>query len=103
MNNKELIISLIHQDLQHSQLLYGLDNLGLDGSEVHFLEIMGIVAKLMNVPNGKINDNWGEMYTEFMKESVSFEITSKGEALKPFAKVCYVQLQSLLEDGNSVI
>lgn len=97
MNDKTLIINLIHQDLKHSQLVYGLENIGLDGSEVHFLEIMEIVSKLMNVPNGAINDSWGEMYTEFMKESVSFEITSKGEALKPFAKVCYVQLKSLLK------
>jgi hypothetical protein len=98
MNNKTLIISLIQQDLKHSQLVYGLDNIGLDGSEVHFLEIMEIVAKLMNVPNGEVNDDWGKMYTEFMKESVGFEITSKGEALKPFAKVCYAQLKSLLKN-----
>ncbi|PKV51344.1 hypothetical protein ATE84_3419 [Aquimarina sp. MAR_2010_214] len=32
MKNKELIIEVIQQDLKHSQLLYGLDEIGLCGT-----------------------------------------------------------------------
>ena len=96
MKSQTLIISLIHQDLKHNQLLHGLEQIGLDGSEVHFLGIMEIVAELMNVPPGKVNDDWGKMYIELMKEAINFEITSKGEALQPFANKCYEQLKTVL-------
>ncbi len=33
MTQKDLIISLLQQDLKHSQLVMGLDRLGLEASE----------------------------------------------------------------------
>jgi len=54
MSQKELIISLIQQDLKHSQLILGLDELGMDASDKHSLEILDVVANLMQVPDGEI-------------------------------------------------
>jgi hypothetical protein len=97
MNDQTLIINLIQQDLKHSQLIYGLAAIGLDGSDLHFLALMEIVAELMEVPQGKINDAWGHLYTELMKGATRFEITSKGEALKSYANSCYQQLKAVLD------
>jgi hypothetical protein len=58
---------------------------------------MEIIAELMRVPNGKVNGDWGIMYTELMKEAVNYKMTSQGEALKPLATVCYAQLKGLLK------
>ena len=55
MSNKELIISLIQQDLKHSQLVLGLDELGMEASDKHCLDILDIVYNLMQVPSGTLN------------------------------------------------
>ena len=52
MSNKELIVSLIQQDLKHSQLVLGLDELGMEASDKHCLDILDIVYNLMKVPGG---------------------------------------------------
>lgn len=60
MSNKELIISLIQQDLKHSQLIVGLDRLGLEASERHCLQLLEVVAHLMRVPEGNTELDWGK-------------------------------------------
>lgn len=96
MKNKDLIISLIHQDLKHNQLISGLENLGLDGEEVHCLSVLEIVFKLMKIPEGEISDKWGELYSNFIEEAQNYSITSKGETLIPLAESCYLQLKDLV-------
>ena len=54
MESKKLIIALIQQDLKHSQLILGLDDLGLEASDKHSLEMFDIVANLMQVPEGPL-------------------------------------------------
>jgi hypothetical protein len=97
MKQKTLHIKLIHQDLKHSQLVYGLEKIDLAGSDVHLLALLEIVAELMQVPPGKVDEDWGDLYTELMKGAIRFETTSKGEALQPYAKQCYAQLNALLD------
>ena len=58
MSDKELIINLIQQDLKHSQLVLGLDELGMEASDKHCLEILDIVANLMKVPEGNVEYDW---------------------------------------------
>ena len=101
MNNKELIINLIQQDLKHSQLLSGLEKIGLDGTDLYYLEMSEIIAKLMKVPNGrKIGDLWGETYIAFLHEAIRYKVTSRGETLKPLAIACYGRLQTIIEGEN---
>jgi hypothetical protein len=45
MKTKELVISLIQQDLKHTQLGAGLDNVGLEASDKHHLQILEIQTR----------------------------------------------------------
>ena len=101
MEKELLIIDLILQDLKHNQLLTGLEKIGLNGSDTHYLGILEIVFQLMKVPEQIAND-WGELYVKFMNQAIHYEITSstKKETLKPLAEVCYRQLKVLIKDQN---
>jgi hypothetical protein len=96
MSNQELIISLIQQDLKHSQLVSGLDNLGLEASDRHCLELLDIIAELMGVPEGNAEFDWGRMYISLMAESVHFDIDYTSDDLRPYAEVCFVELMNVL-------
>jgi len=100
MNQKELIISLIQQDLKHSQLLVGLDELGLEASDKHCLELLDIIADLMKVPTGKMEYTWGSLYMTYMSECVGLEVESTSKALRPYAEVCYAELCEILTEGG---
>lgn len=95
MENKELIINLIQQDLKHNQLLLGLKNIGLGRGDLHYLRILDIVCKLMDVPEGDIADRWGAVYSSIMEDAINYEITSSGESLRSLAEACYSQLKAI--------
>jgi len=102
MSNKELIISLIQQDLKHSQLILGLDELGLEASERHCLQLLDIVAELMEVPTGSIEFEWGRVYITYMAECTGVEVEARSEALRPYAAVCYEELVEVLAGSCAV-
>ena len=99
-STKDLILKLIQQDLKHNQLTTGLRNLGLDDSGLHCLDILSIVARLMEIPEGEIQDSWGTVYTNFMNESYKHKVSDRGEELKPLAEECYGKLISFTEMKN---
>ena len=99
MNNKELTIHLIQQDLKYNQLLSGLERVGLYAEDLH-LNLLNIVSELMNVPEGKKDDAWSDIYVSFMQQAIEFEFSANKETLKPLAIACYRELQTLLEDNN---
>ena len=105
MSTKELIISLIQQDLKHCQLVVGLDQLGLDASDKHCLELLDIVADLMHVPAGNLEHDWGRVYITYMSECTGVEIESTSRSLRPYAECCYDDLCEILrsENGRSVL
>lgn len=96
MKNKELVLNLIQQDLKHCQLLYGLESIGLDGGGAHHLGILELIAKLMKVPSGQINERLSTVYIDFMEDAVNY----RSESLKPLARKCYRQLKALLKYEN---
>jgi hypothetical protein len=96
MSNKELIISLIQQDLKHNQLVLGLDELGLEASEKHCLDILDIVANLMKVPGGHVEYDWCRLYVTFMQECKTVGVTHTTETMKPFAEACYNGLMEII-------
>ena len=100
MSNKELIISLIQQDLKHSQLVIGLDNLGLGASDKYCLQLLDIIAKLMNVPEGNVEFDWGKKYVSLMSESVYFDIDHTSDDLRPYAELCFVELSKILGSAS---
>ena len=96
MKANNLIVNLIQQDLKHHQLISGLEGIGLSGGDIHCLRILEIVADLMNVPKGKLKDRWSNVYLYHMEEAIHYDITSRGEELRPLAERCYKQLVLLL-------
>lgn len=97
MKSKELIISLIQQDLKHTQLVAGLDKVGLEASDKHHLQILELIAKIMQVPEGDVDDNWGQVYFNLVQEAKNFTITDTADSLRPYAEVCFEQLRVLLK------
>ena len=98
MQNKELIIQLIQQDLKHHQLLLGLEQIGLHAEDTHHLKLLSIIAQLMQVPQGEIDDEWSVVYVNYMQEATRFKITATGETLLPLATACYGRLRNLLDN-----
>jgi len=100
MSDKELIISLIQQDLKHCQLILGLDGLGLEASDKHSLEIFDIIADLMQVPEGQVESNWAGVYLSYMSECSEVEIQHMTTPMKPYAISCYDELCEVLNSDN---
>ena len=100
MSNKELIIKLIQQDLKHCQLVVGLDQLGLEASDKHCLELLDIVADLMQVPAGNLEFDWGRVYITYMSECTGVEVESTSDSLRPYAEYCYDDLCEILSSAN---
>ncbi|MCG8575146.1 MAG: hypothetical protein MI810_09705 [Flavobacteriales bacterium] len=66
MERKELIIKLIQEDIKHNSLLNGLESIGLSDDERYTLNIVSIVADMMEVSNGKVIDEWLDIYHRIM-------------------------------------
>lgn len=95
MSKKELIIKLIQQDLKHSQLIYGLDKMGLDGADKHHLQLFDLVYALMKVPQ-EIEMEWGNTYQKYMKQALLVELSGTDASLKPLAVLCFRHLKMLV-------
>ncbi|RYC51833.1 hypothetical protein [Flagellimonas olearia] len=92
MDNRELVVQLIQQDLKHSQLTETLRHMGLDDGGLYALELITIVARLMDVPPYQMDD-FAEVYGTFLDEAPQYPTTYLGEALLPVAEECYAALQ----------
>lgn len=102
MSKKELIISLIQQDLKHSQLVVGLDQLGLEASERHCLQLLDIVANLMKVPEGDVEFDWGRVYITYMAECTGVDVEDTADSMRPYAEYCYDDLCEILNSANAL-
>jgi hypothetical protein len=100
MSNKDLIINLIQQDLKHCQLILGLDDLGLEASDKHSLEMFDIIADLMQVPEGHIESDWARVYLAYMSESREVEIEHMTTPMRPYAISCYDDLCEVLKNAS---
>ena len=100
MSNKDLIINLIQQDLKHCQLILGFDDLGLEASDKHSLEMFDIVADLMQVPEGHVESDWARVYLAYMSESREVEIEHMTTPMRPYAISCYDDLCEVLKNAS---
>ncbi len=85
---EDLVIKLILQDLKHNQLIYGLDKLKMDAGYFHFLGILDLVQRLMDVPEERM-DEFGETYMDAMHRSLEFPISRSEEELRGLVVECY--------------
>lgn len=93
----ELIKTLILQDLKHCQLLFGLDKLNLDAGYCHFLSILDLIAKLMEISADDVN-GFNETYMMFMDRCMDYPLSTMGEELKPLAEECYLALTEIQKE-----
>ncbi|MBW8244532.1 hypothetical protein K1F50_17120 [Muricauda oceani] len=91
MFDKSQIVHLIQQDLKHSQLTEALRNLGLDDHGLYSLDLMSLVAELMQVPPEQM-EHFTEIYGSYLDKAVDYPITYLGEHLLPVAEACYRRL-----------
>ena len=78
---RNVLEEMILADLKHSQLLFGLANLGLDPLDNHYLGIAELVAKLIGVQNDQENDRFIEVYLDFINRSADSHVDTTNEAL----------------------
>ena len=100
MSNKELIISLIQEDLKHCQLIVGLDELGLQASDKHCLGILDIVANLMQVPKGNLQFDWGRTYITYMADCTGMDVEYTSASMRPYAEFCYDELIEIVNSDS---
>jgi hypothetical protein len=109
MQNKELVISLIQQDLKHHQLIIGLENISLNagrkagalirnGSDLH-LDILDLCFDAMKVPESAEMD-WGMTYTNYMNKALRYKIDATSEGLRQLAGLCYTHLKCIVDLEN---
>ena len=91
MFDKSQIVHLIQQDLKHSQLTEALRNLGLDDHGLYTLDLMSLVAELMQVPPEQM-EHFTEIYGSYLDKAVEYPVTYLGEHLLPVAEACYFKL-----------
>jgi hypothetical protein len=91
--DKHIIISLIKQDLKHTQLLEGLKTAGFK-SDLHYLDLSTIVAQMMGMTTGEASDQWAEVYISFLQQAPTYPITPEGDNLNDLAEECYLFLQA---------
>ena len=72
---KEIIISLIEQDLKHNQLLNGLYSIGLTDDDAYTLNLDLIISKLMG--NKNVSDTWLSLYHKTMLEVSNSSISKE--------------------------
>lgn len=97
MKKEDLIISLIQCNMQHSQLVLNLENIGLeDRVGVFDVNLLEIVAQLMGIKKTEIDDDWMEIYLNFLNQAANYKITRNGTSLKPLAEKCYGKLKESL-------
>lgn len=96
MENEALIIRLIQQDMKHHQLVAGLEHIGLNSDGIHYLQLMDIIAELMNTPKDKTGEEWYKVYLRFMNDVLNYPVNDNGKGLKILAELCYWQLVGVL-------
>ena len=97
MSNEDIIIGLIQMDMKHNQLVSGLEAIGLDGDGLFELGALEIISKLMEVPEGEIDDRLSTMYTGFLKEAAKYKISYRSESLRPLAELAYRQIRAIVD------
>lgn len=89
--NKHLILQLLICELKHEQLLLGLQQAGfnIDGRS---LDIMEVVAELMGIPYDELTDEWGMIYTGFMRKVRPYGMEGEEAYMQAYADACYTFL-----------
>lgn len=91
MHKKTLVIKIIQQDLKHSQLTENLRQQGLDDGGLYSLDLISLVAQLMQVSPEQM-ENFTEINGSYLDKAAHYPVTYLGEHLLPAAEACYLML-----------
>ena len=103
MSNEDIIIGMIQMDMKHHQLVIGLEAIGLDGDGLFELGALEIISRLMEFPQGEIDDRLSTMYTNFLKEAAKHKTAYRSESLRPLAQLAYRQLKALVDYETQLV
>lgn len=90
-NKKELIISLIKDNLKNTRLVIGLDKLGLDSCKYH-LQLSDTVFKLIGFKSDEHEEKVFEEYVKASAKVSSIDIFTNPEKLESLANKIYENL-----------
>lgn len=88
---KELILSLIKDDLVNNKLLIGLDALGLRAAD-YYLNIGDVIFSLMGFPENNDSDRVYELYLELTKRARFLNLSETQNQLGQLAQEIYAEL-----------
>lgn len=86
--NKELVISLIKDDLRNMRLTYGLSELGLV-AEKYSLQLNRAILLLMGFDNAQCDDDIYDKYNSYSEKIIRVDIFDKPELLNELASDIY--------------
>jgi hypothetical protein len=95
-DHKVAIIEIIRQDMRFNQYIFALRKLGIEVYDFD-LDLMSIVAKLMNIGEEDMTDAWMELYVMELSTSEQIPIEPLGKNLYPLAEACYYSLLNFNE------
>jgi len=97
IGQKELIISLLKDNLTNIRLVYGLAELGLDSSN-YFLQLDETIFKLMGITTD--DDNFFEEYIITSRTIREIDIIKYPELLNSLARSLYHKLNKKYKSQN---
>lgn len=90
-DNKQLILSLIKDDLINTKLISGLENLGIDAG-LYLLGISDSIFVLMGVEDNKQGEDLFEYYLELRQTIKVIDISSGKKEINQIAGQIYEKL-----------
>lgn len=88
---KSHIITLIHQNLIHAQLIGNLKKAGFQ-TELYTLQLVEIIYELLKNQKELKWETYSEEYFQFMDSAVEVEVSVRGEKLRELADYCFFKL-----------
>lgn len=96
MDQKNLILSLIKDDLIHVKLIYSFEKLGFY-SDCYCLHLSSTVFELMGFKSSKESDEVFDRYLELSEKVVDIDITESNESMEKLALEIYDELSEKLK------
>lgn len=99
MKDKNIIISLIKDDLIYTKLIHGLEALGLSALNYH-LHLCETVFEIMGFPQDESAQPALEYYLAELKKANRFNINGSQQAFDKLAHSIYTELERRVNDGK---
>lgn len=93
INEQDLILSLIKDDLIHSKMVQGLNEMGIY-AEDYFLHLSDTVFKLLGFKDGEETEMIFERYLELSEQAMLVDISDSHKAMDNLAMQIYIELLS---------